>query len=320
MQLPDMNLLPALDALLREGSVAGAAAELNVSPSAMSRTLGRLRRVVGDPLLVPSGRGLQPTPRARELQPQVQAALGAALAALRPAPGLELSSLAREFTIRANDGVAITVGPALAARCAAEAPGVRLRLVPEGDENPADLRREIDLDVGELPPLPPDVCSRDLGGYGYVAVARAGARYAAAPLTVQAFAALPHITVSRRGRARSVVDERLAGLGLRRDVLATVPTYGAACAFALESDALALVPDGVAAHAARHQPLVVLDIPLELPGVRLGMAWHLRLDADPAHRWLREALAELAGAAGSAGAAGPASGRTASGPNRSPRG
>ena len=294
MQLPDLNLLPALDALLREGSVAGAAAELSVSASAMSRTLGRLRRVVGDPLLVPSGRGLQLTPRARELQPQVQAALASALTALRPPAGLELTTLEREFTIRAHDGVATVLGPALAARCAAEAPGIRLRLVPEGDEDPVDLRRDIDLDVGELPPLPPDVCSSDLTEYRYVAVARADARYAAEPLTAERFAALPHITASRRGRARSVVDERLAALGLRRDVLATVPTYGAACYFALESDALALVPAGVAAHAARHLPLAVLDIPLDLPPVRLGMAWQLRLDADPAHRWLRTELARIA--------------------------
>lgn len=294
MQLPDLNLLPALDALLREGSVAGAAEEMSVSASAMSRTLGRLRRVVGDPLLVPSGRGLQLTPRARELQPQVQAALGVALAALRPVEGLELATLEREFTIRTNDGVATVLGPALAAHCAAEAPGIRLRLLPEGDEDPVDLRRGIDLDVGELPPLPPDVRSSELAGDRYVAVARADAPYACGPLTVERFAALPQITSTRRGRARSVVDERLAALGLRRDVLATVPTHGAACWFALESDALALVPASVAAHAARHLPLAVLDIPLDLPPIRLGMAWQLRLDADPAHRWLRRTLTRIA--------------------------
>lgn len=133
--LPDMNLLPALDALLRAGSVAGAAAELNVSPSAMSRTLGRLRRVVGDPLLVPSGRGLTLTPRAREMQPRVQAALAGAVAALRPPTDVELSSLRREFRIRANDGVALSLGAPLLELVAREAPGVRLRLLPEGEED-----------------------------------------------------------------------------------------------------------------------------------------------------------------------------------------
>lgn len=121
--LPDMNLLPALDALLRTGSVAGAAAELNVSPSAMSRTLGQLRRVVGDPLLVPSGRGLTLTPRAHEMQPRVQAALAAAVAALRPPREVELATLRREFRIRTNDGVAMSLGAPLLALAAREAPG-----------------------------------------------------------------------------------------------------------------------------------------------------------------------------------------------------
>ncbi|MFE0682765.1 LysR family transcriptional regulator [Streptomyces sp. NPDC058961] len=292
-QLPDMNLLPALDALLRAGSVAGAAAEMRISPSAMSRTLGRLRRVVGDELLVPCGRGLALTPRARELQPRVEAALASALAALRPPPELELATLRREFRIRVNDSVAIIFGSALTGRVLREAPGVRLRMLPEGDEDPADLRDRIDLDVGQMGELPHDIRSESLGAYGYAAIARADGPYATEHLTPERFAALPHITVTRRGRVRSVVDEKLAELGLERDVLATAPTYTAACFLALRSDALALVPREFAVEAARAMPLAVLDIPLDLPASPYRQAWHLRVDADPAHRWLRGALAEI---------------------------
>ncbi|MFF4350760.1 LysR family transcriptional regulator [Streptomyces sp. NPDC001530] len=305
--LPDMNLLPALDALLRAGSVAGAAAELNVSPSAMSRTLGRLRRVVGDPLLVPSGRGLTRTPRAQEMQPRVQAALADAVAALRPPREVELATLQREFRIRTNDGIALSLGAPLLELAAREAPGVRLRLLPEGDEDPADLRTHVDLDVGELPdPLPHDVRSAVLHEHRYVAVARADAAFARGPLTAARFAALPHITVTRRGRTHSVVDERLAELGLRRDVLATAPTYGAACFFALRTDALALVPSEVATETSRVLPLAVLEIPLDLPTVATGQAWHVRVDTDPAHRWLRGALARVASEVTPAADAAPA--------------
>ncbi|MCZ1002238.1 LysR substrate-binding domain-containing protein [Streptomyces mirabilis] len=130
----------------------------------------------------------------------------------------------REFRIRANDGVALSLGAPLLELVAQEAPGVRLRLLPEGEEDPADLRTHVDLDVGELPdPLPHDVRASTLREHRMVAVARAGAEFAGAPLTPERFAALPHITVTRRGRAHSVVDEHLAGLGLRRDVLATAP-------------------------------------------------------------------------------------------------
>ncbi|MFG2718168.1 LysR family transcriptional regulator [Streptomyces sp. NPDC048416] len=292
-QLPDMNLLPALDALLRAGSVAGAAAEMRISPSAMSRTLARLRRVVGDDLLVPSGRGLVLTPRAHELRPRVEAALASAVAALRPPPPLELATLSREFTIRTNDGVAVIFGPALTARVLRDAPGVRLRILPEGDENPADLRDFIDLDVGQMGDLPHDIRTEPLGAYGYAAVVRADGPYAHERLTPERFAALPHITVTRRGRVRSVVDERLAALGLTRDVLATAPTYTAACFFALRSDALALVPRLFALEAARAMPLAVLDIPLDLPASRFTQAWHIRVDADPAQRWLRGVLTQI---------------------------
>jgi len=319
MQLPDMNLLPALDALLREGSVTGAAAELSVSASAMSRTLGRLRRVVGDPLLVPAGRGLALTPRARDLQPRVEAALAGALAALQPPAPLDIASLEREFRVRTNDAVAVVLGSAMAGRVAREAPGVRLRILPEGEEDPADLRDRIDLDLGALPELPPDVRSRVLYEPRHVAVARADADCARGreargrerKLTVDQFIAVPHVVVSRRGRSHSVVDELLAERGLRRQVLATVPTHSAACFLALESDVLALLPGEFADRAAQVMPLAVLEIPLALPPQPLAMAWHLRLDADPGHRWLRQVIVDavrdlaLAGADGPAGAVAP---------------
>ncbi|QMU72065.1 LysR family transcriptional regulator [Streptacidiphilus sp. P02-A3a] len=295
MQLPDMNLLPALDALLREGSVTGAAAELNVSASAMSRTLGRLRRVVGDPLLVPAGRGLVLTPRARELRPRVEAALAGALAALQPPAPVDIAALEREFRVRTNDAVAVVLGSAMAARVAREAPGVRLRILPEGDEDPADLRDRIDLDLGALPELPPDVRSRFLYQPRHVAVARTGSRCApvgTSELMINQFISVPHVVVSRRGRSHSVVDELLAERGLCRQVLATVPTHSAACFLALESEVLALLPGEFAERVARVMPLTVLEIPLELPPVPLAMAWHLRLDTDPGHRWLRQVVVE----------------------------
>lgn len=296
-----MNLLPALDALLREGSVTGAATAMNVSPSAMSRTLARLRRVVGDPLLVPSGRGLALTPRALELRPRVQSALAQALAALRPPQPVDIASVERDFVLRTNDAIAVVLGSALTAHIAREAPGIRLRILPEGDEDPADLRDHVDLDLGSLPALPHDVRSRFLYGQRYVAVERAAPAARSGPplrdLTVERFAATAHITVSRRGRAHSVVDDRLAEAGLRRHVLATVPTFGAACFLALESDALALVPSSFAERAASVMELTVHQIPLSLPAVETDMAWHVRQDADPAHRWLRASLLRLTEAA-----------------------
>ena len=103
MQIPDMNLLVALDALLDEGSVVGAARRMNLSPAAMSRTLVRIREAIGDPILVRAGRGLVPTPRALALHDQVRALVEQAWLVFRSREEVELATLDRVFSIRTND-------------------------------------------------------------------------------------------------------------------------------------------------------------------------------------------------------------------------
>ncbi|MES2724458.1 MAG: LysR family transcriptional regulator, partial [Pseudomonadota bacterium] len=129
MQSPDLNLLVALEALLSEGSVARAAKRLQLSPSAMSRTLTRLREATGDALLVRAGRGLVPTPRALALGETVGALVQEAGAMLRPTEGLDLARLERTFTLRAREGFVENFGAQLVSRVMAAAPNVRLRFV-----------------------------------------------------------------------------------------------------------------------------------------------------------------------------------------------
>ena len=150
---PDFNLLATLDVLLDEGSVAGAARRLGLSPSAMSRALARLRETTGDPLLVRAGRGLVPTPRALELREQVPRLVQDAEAILRPAQAPDLSSLRRTFTLRTSEGFVENFGPELIARVGAEAPHVRLRFVPKPDKEAAPLREgTVDLETGVVEP------------------------------------------------------------------------------------------------------------------------------------------------------------------------
>jgi DNA-binding transcriptional LysR family regulator len=147
--MPDLNLLVTLEVLLAEGSVARAARRLQLSPSAMSRALARLREATGDPLLVRAGRGLVPTPRAIELRTQVGALVEGARAVLRPAERLDLSTLARRFTLRTSEGFVETFGPVLIADVMGQAPGVTLRFVAKADKESAPLREgEIDLETG----------------------------------------------------------------------------------------------------------------------------------------------------------------------------
>src|SRR5215212_5553641 len=131
MPAPDFNLLVTLDVLLAEGSVARAAHRLQLSPSAMSRALARLRETTGDPLLVRAGRGLVPSPRAIELRERVGELVHDAEAVLRPAGTLRLAQLDRAFTLRTSEGFVESFGARLLARVARDAPRVRLRFVPK---------------------------------------------------------------------------------------------------------------------------------------------------------------------------------------------
>lgn len=120
MQL-DLNLLTALDALLEEGSVAGAAERLHLSAPAMSRTLGRIRRATGDEILVRQGRTMRPTARARALREEVRSLVLRSQEVLAPETGLHLASLTRTFTLQGHDTLISVVAPRLVASVATDA-------------------------------------------------------------------------------------------------------------------------------------------------------------------------------------------------------
>src|SRR3954453_21930352 len=124
MSTPDLNLLVTLDVLLAEGSVARAAKRLRLSPSAMSRTLARLRETTGDPLLVRAGRGLVPSPLALELRGRVAQLVQDANAVLRPSAEIDVEHLVRRFTLRTSEGFVETFGSGILERVGSEAPRV----------------------------------------------------------------------------------------------------------------------------------------------------------------------------------------------------
>lgn len=287
MAMPDLNLLITLDVLLAEGSVARAAQRLHLSPSAMSRQLARLRETTGDPLLVRAGRALVPTPRALELRGQVGRLVQEAAAALRPTEALDLGRLVRTFTLRTAEGFVETFGPALIARVAAEAPGVRLRFVAKPDRESASLRDgRVDLETGVVGDMTgPEVRAQALFRDRFVGIVRDGHALARGAVTAARFAAGRHVLVSRRGLDRGIVDDALQVQGLTREVAAIVGGFSAAIALVRATDLIAAVPERhtAALRAGLHE----FDLPVAIPEITVSLLWHPRLDADPAHRWLR---------------------------------
>lgn len=297
MNSVDLNLLPALDALLSEGSVVGAARRLGLSESAMSRTLGRLRVATGDALLVRAGRVMVLTPHAEALRGQVHATLQDTQALLSPpAQRFAAAELQRHFTLRTNEGFVEAFGSALIAAVRAQAPGVQLRFMPKAEKNDRPLRSgDVDLEIGVLGNMGPEIRLQALFRDRFVGVVRAG-HPLLADVTLAQLAAYGYIVASRRGELGGPVHEALLAAGFTRQVAAVVPAFSTAVALTLHSDWLALVPHTL----CLHHPLIkdnpafaMFELPFATPEVTVSQLWHPRLEQDAAHRWLRDTVRQV---------------------------
>jgi DNA-binding transcriptional LysR family regulator len=290
MTMPDLNLLVTLDVLLAEGSVAGAAKRLRLSPSAMSRALARLRETTGDPLLVRAGRGLVPTPRALELRGRVGQLVQDGQAVLRPAETLDLNRLVRTFTLRTRDGFVENFGANLIARVRDEAPGVRLRFVEKADKDSAGMREgTVDLETGVAAGTEgPEVRTQALFRDRFVGVVRRGHPLSQGDVTAERYAAAEHILVSRRGYDRGLIDEAMIPLGLTREVATVVSGFATALFLARSTDLVASVPERHTGNL--RSGMHSFPLPVAVAEITVSMLWHPRQDADPAHRWLRRCV------------------------------
>jgi DNA-binding transcriptional LysR family regulator len=287
MTHPDLNLLLTLDVVLSEGSVARAAQRLQLSPSAMSRALARLRKATGDPLLVRAGRGLVPTPRALELRDQVSQLVQKGEAVLRPAEKLNLKELVRTFTFRTSDGFVENFGAGLIARINEEAPGVRLRFLAKLDRDNKALREgTVDLETGVVAKLiSPEVRAQALFRDHFVGVVRAGHPLSKGKVTAARYASGRHVVDSRHDLGEGPIDKALKALGLEREVATIVGGFSTALALARGSELIATVPERHTGNL--RNGMHTFSLPISTPRITVSLLWHPRLDADQAHRWLR---------------------------------
>ncbi|MFC9125878.1 LysR family transcriptional regulator [Streptomyces sp. NPDC057099] len=294
----DANLAVALHALLTEQSVTRAAARLHTSPAAMSRTLARLRRLLQDPLLVRAGQVMVPTPRAQALRDEAAAVVHRLGALLGPGSETDPATLRGTFTLQASDLVAAALAPGLLGLAREEAPGISLRLrAEELEAGPALRDGRIDLEIGSIDHVDPETRVEELVTLRMVAAVRDGHPLTRETLTPERLAAAEHVVVSRRGRFTGPLDTALAERNLRRRVTAVLPSHLAALHLAARSDVVCLVPAALPGaplspltEAATTLGLGLLDIPVPLPPLAIGIAWHPRHAADGAHRWLRDAV------------------------------
>jgi DNA-binding transcriptional LysR family regulator len=303
----DLNLLVLFETVLSKGNVGLAAAELSLSPSAVSHGLGRLRRLLNDPLFLRTPRGVVPTDRALELAPQIADVLQGVRAVLSTAQAFQPATSTRRFRLGVGDAFLCVAGPVLAARLAAGAPSVGLavmHVVPSFrqsvDEGAWDhvlaMLESRELDVAILPwvKCPARFVAREVidAEDRLVAATRADHPFARDP-SLDSYCRARHLVVSIRGDPVAATDGILADLGRDRQVVMTAPSFSSALMLAAESDLVVSLPESLVRVQGARFGLVGTPLPFEVaPGNVVAVTTRAALQ-DMGVAWLAGLVAGI---------------------------
>lgn len=313
----DLNLLRVFDEVMAERSLTRAAHNLNLTQPAVSNALRRLRDILGDELVRRQGHGMEPTPRALAIWPDVRDALRQLQRSLAPETFLP-DTADQAFVTAMADATATVLMPGLVHILETEAPRIQLRALPLATRDPRKLLSDeaADLAVGYFPAVLADLTARSQAGedqsfsyqrlyHGeYVCVMRRGhplSLLSAQEFTIERFCAARHMLVSFSGRPYGFIDEALALLGHKRRVSVTVNQFFTAGRVVAQSDMLTVLPRHFVGATGLADSIVWRPLPFPVPAVHVDALWHKRQQNSAAHEWLRRAVtrsAELAGPMG----------------------
>ncbi|HEY1697068.1 MAG TPA: LysR family transcriptional regulator [Polyangiaceae bacterium] len=294
----DLNLFVVLHAVLEEGSATRAAKRLNVTQSAVSNALARLRGALGDPLVVRRGRGLVATPRAAELAPVVAQAIEHLEAAIDQGKGFTPAETTRTFTIAAADNHQTSEAPRIAAAFTRSLPRASLRMVSADYLAASDGLASGEIDLTFAPSL--------LVGPGYrgervfseraALVVRRDHPRVRGKITPRLFDELGHVDVEvalgKPGVGHHAAERHWRSLGLTRRVAVTVPYFTTAAMMASRTDFVAGLPSRAAKVLCEMLPVKVAPASFALPSIGVSIFWHERTDADPGARFFRRLVAD----------------------------
>ena len=303
----DLNLLRVFDEVMAERSLTRAARNLSLTQPAVSNALRRLRETLGDELVTRVGQGMAPTPRALALWPTVREALRQLQATLVP-DAFDPLAANSTFVLAMADATAAELMPGLVDILEQQAPGVSLRVVPLTTRDPRRLldEEEVGLAIGHFPSVLADLVVRAQGGDGvafahqrlyggeYVCVMRKGHALAAGPFTLNRFCAARHMLVSFSGRPYGFIDESLAAIGRKRQIVLTVNQFFTAGRVVANSNLLTVLPKHFVGVTGIADQLVQRQLPFDVAPVNVDAVWHRRVDTHSAHVWLRKAVQQSA--------------------------
>ncbi|MFT3820043.1 MAG: LysR family transcriptional regulator [Rubrivivax sp.] len=296
----NLQLLAYLEALVAERHVTRAADRMGIGQPAMSSALARLRLVFKDPILVKTRAGMEPTGQALQLAAKFHEAMALIDQATRAAQPFEPRAAERHFRLMASDGVAQLFLPPLLARMRSQGPGLRFTCQPGDMRRSAEFLREgeCDLVIGHLPRAAAELHTSQLYPQQAVCIAARAHPCVQGSLTLDQFVAMSHVVFGGGPvpfpSMETMVDERLAELGLSRRAALRVPSLTLTAPVVAATDLLAIVPQRVAQAGAEMFGLQILAVPLALDVIDIGMYWHGRLHRDPAHSFLRSVMREVA--------------------------
>ena len=308
MQTPDLNLLRIFDLLFEERSVSRVARRLNLTQSAISHALARLREMLGDPLFTRGAGGLRPTARAEELAPQLREILVRIRTALSP-PSFNPESSNREFTIAAGAYVCRLLVPPLVVLARAAAPGVTLRIVNVHQALLDDLDQgTVDIAIGAFEAIPARIKSLPLFNDAAVWVASRRHPLAGSHPDMKLLDALPNVSILADYPYRPLRSDGAGERMRRRAILGAAPAADnaplspstirvydseTATAVVARTDLVAVLPRRLAAARAEEAGLYLFDTPTDAPDLELTMLWHSRFTEDPGLAWLRGLIVEV---------------------------
>ncbi|MDB5750851.1 MAG: transcriptional regulator, LysR family-like protein [Ramlibacter sp.] len=306
----DLNLLRVFDQVMSERNLTRAARNLNMTQPAVSNALNRLRDALGDRLVVRSGYGVEPTPRALALWPVISDSLRQLEAVILPGE-FNPAEATQSFTLAMADATAAELMPGLVKVLQRDAPGVSIRCVPLTTRDPRRLLDEaqIDLALGYFPAVIADLTAQaQAGGLAafdhqrlydgrYVCVMRKGHPLATGTLTLKKYCAAQHLLVSFSGRPFGFTDEALAALGQQRRIVLTVNQFFTAGLVVTTSDLLTVLPAHFISTTGRASELAQRELPFAVPAVHVDALWHRRQGVRSDHAWLRAAVTSAAAAA-----------------------
>jgi len=292
---------------MAERNLTRAAVNLAMTQPAVSNALNRLRDFLGDKLVVRSGYGVEPTPRALALWPAISEALRQLESTLSPGEFVAKDANTT-FVLAMADATAAELMPGLVEIIERDAPGVSMRVLPLSTRDPRRMLEEglMDLAVGFFPPVMADLAEQEQAGrippfdrqrlFGgeYVCVMRHGHPLAKTPLTLKRFCEAHHLRVSFSGSPFGFVDEALMAVGRQRRVVLTVNQFFTAGRVVATSDLLTVLPRHFVSVTGMADQFVLRDLPFELPLVLVDSLWHRRQGQRSDHAWLRAAVATAA--------------------------